>query len=142
MNFYKMVELLQNKEQGYIILINNGNFYIARGRDAILLNKILDLKLSCAEKDVCKVGFPLTALEKYKKLIKRERYSYIIYNFDRTKFKIEKIEKYDGPLKNDIKENKKDCYICKSVLGGYTQKENKYLKAVEELYMREKNEGK
>ena len=93
MKFSEMVKILQEKEKGYIILINSGSFYVARGKDAIILNKELDLKLTCMEKEVCKVGFPIGALEKYTKILKRKRYSYIVYNFDRNLNKLEIITK-------------------------------------------------
>ena len=35
----------------------------------IPVNKELDLKLTCMEKEVCKVGFPIGALEKYTKIL-------------------------------------------------------------------------
>ena len=84
MKFYDLIEMLQEKDKGYIVLINAGGFYIAVGKDAVVLNKILDLKLCCMCKNVCKVGFPKTAIDKYEKLIKRNKYSYIIYNYDNT----------------------------------------------------------
>ena len=49
MSFSKMIELLQNKEKGKIILVNSGNFYIARGKDAVLLHNVLNLKVNCLE---------------------------------------------------------------------------------------------
>lgn len=82
MSFSKMLELLQKKEKGSIILVGSGNFYIARGKDAILLHNILDLKVSCLEPEVCRVGFPINSLEKYTKLIEEKNYSYIVYNYD------------------------------------------------------------
>lgn len=75
MGFSKMIELLQAKEQGNIILVNAGNFYIARGKDAVLLHNLLDLKVSCVESEICKVGFPLNSLEKYTKLIEKKKFS-------------------------------------------------------------------
>ena len=38
MGFSKMLELLQQKNKGYIILANAGAFYLARGKDAVKLN--------------------------------------------------------------------------------------------------------
>lgn len=52
MGFCKMLELLQEKHKGSMVLINNGSFYIAKGRDAVLLHQILGLKLSCIEPEV------------------------------------------------------------------------------------------
>ena len=127
MKFGEMIKILQDKEKGSIVLINCGGFYIARGKDAILLNKILDLKLTCIEKDkVCKVGFPIGTLEKYKKLIKRNRYSFVIYNFDKQNNNLKIIEKYEGSLKNEEKCNKRDWIMCKIGNSGYTEKRKIY----------------
>ncbi len=140
MKFGEMIEILQEKEKGYIVLINSGGFYVARGKDAIQLNKILKLKLTCMEKEICKIGFPINVLEKYKELIKKEKYSYIIYNFNREKNKLEIIEKYTGEFYNKEENSKRDCKICKNVTNGYIE-DDKYLKAIEELYRGEEFEG-
>ena len=47
MGFSKMMELLQEKNRGKIVLCNAGNFYIAIGKDALALHEIIGLKLSC-----------------------------------------------------------------------------------------------
>ena len=47
MGVYKMLELLQAKDKGYIILVNIGSFYITAGKDAVLLHNILNLKVNC-----------------------------------------------------------------------------------------------
>lgn len=46
MGFCKMIKLLQAKEKESIVLVNAGNFYIAHGKDAVLLHNLLDLKVS------------------------------------------------------------------------------------------------
>ena len=112
MSFCKMLELLQRKSKGYIILVNAGNFYIARGKDAVLLNNLLNLKVNCLETEVCKVGFPINALEKYTELIEERKYSYIVYNYNNIEAKLKVIKKYSGKNKNKIKEEKLNCYIC------------------------------
>ena len=61
MGFSKIIKLLQAKEKESIVLVNVGNFYIARGKDAVLLHNLLDLKVSCLETEICKVGFPLNS---------------------------------------------------------------------------------
>ena len=75
------MELLQTKNKNKIVLCNAGEFYIAIGKDAILLSNILGLKLTCLKPEVCKVGFPITALEKYTDLIHEQKYSFIVYYF-------------------------------------------------------------
>ena len=54
MGFCKMIELLQRRNKGKIVLCGLGAFYIARGKDALLLNDLAGLKLTCLEVEVCK----------------------------------------------------------------------------------------
>ena len=121
-----MIELLQNKNSGYIVLVNSGNFYIARGQDAVLLNKILGLKVNCLECEVCKVGFPLNSIEKYTKQIEEKNYSYIVYKYDSKNSKLTKIKEYSGEFTNKETEKRLNCYICKNTVKIY-KKEDKLL---------------
>ena len=136
MSFGKMVELLQQKDNGKIILVNSGSFYIARGRDAVLLHNILNLKVNCMEAEICKIGFPLNSLEKYTQLIEQEQYSYIVYNFDNKLGKLNITKKYNGKKLNTIEEEKLNCYICKNTVKMY-KKNDKYIQAVADLYEEE-----
>lgn len=136
MSFGKMVELLQRKDNGKIILVNSGSFYIARGRDAVLLHNILNLKVNCMEAEICKIGFPLNSLEKYTQLIEQEQYSYIVYNFDNKLGKLNITKKYNGKKLNTIEEEKLNCYICKNTVKMY-KKNDKYIQAVANLYEEE-----
>ena len=139
MGFSKMLELLQNKNKGKIILCNAGEFYIARGKDAVLLNKEIGLKLTCLETEICKVGFPKIALDKYCKLIEEKQYGYIVYNYDNKKNELEEIKIYQGKKKNPITENRACCFICAKTTQVY-KKTDKYIEAVKKLY--EKEEAK
>ena len=141
MSFSKMIELLQNKEKGKIILVNSGNFYIARGKDAVLLHNVLNLKVNCLETEVCKVGFPLNSLEKYTKLIEEKQYSYIVYNYDIKLEKLNILKYYNGKYLNEINEEKLNCYICTNTVKMY-KKHDKYIKAVANLYEEEELENK
>ena len=127
MSFCKMLELLQRKDEGKIILANSGTFYIARGRDAVLLHNILNLKVNCMETEVCKVGFPLNALEKYTKLIEEKDYSYIVYNYDSKLSKLSIIKKYKGKNLNNVKEDKLNCYICSNTVKMYKKIDGKHV---------------
>lgn len=139
MSFGKMVELLQRKDNGKIILVNSGSFYIARGRDAVLLHNILNLKVNCMEAEICKIGFPLNSLEKYTQLIEQEQYSYIVYNYDNKLGKLNITKKYNGKKLNTIEEEKLNCYICKNTVKMY-KKNDKYIQAVADLYEEEYQE--
>ena len=141
MSFSKMIELLQNKEKGKIILVNSGNFYIARGKDAVLLHNVLNLKVNCLETEVCKVGFPLNSLEKYTKLIEEKQYSYIDYKYDSKLEKLNILKYYNGKYLNEINEEKLNCYICTNTVKMY-KKHDKYIKAVANLYEEEELENK
>lgn len=145
MSFGKMVELLQRKDNGKIILVNSGSFYIARGRDAVLLHNILNLKVNCMEAEICKIGFPLNSLEKYTQLIEQEQYSYIVYNYDNKLGKLNITKKYNGKKLNTIEEEKLNCYICKNTVKMY-KKNDKYIQAVadpyEEEYQKQEKETK
>ena len=104
MGFSTMMELLQEKNRGKIVMVNNGNFYIATGKDAVALNKLLDLKVTCLKPEVCKVGFPISVLEKYTEKLSQKNYSFIVYYFSQGKEELEILMDYNGKNKNEIKE--------------------------------------
>ena len=136
MGFSKMMELLQQKNKGKIIFCNAGNFYIAIGKDAVLLNNLLGLKLSCLKEEICKVGFPLTALEKYTNLLEEKKYTYIVYFFDQEKEELEIKKEYEGKYINETQAEKINCYTCKNSTKPY-KKADKYIRAVAKLYENE-----
>ncbi len=131
-----MMELLQKKNQGKIIFCNTGNFYIVIGKDAVLLNNLLGLKVSCIKPEVCKVGFPINSLEKYTDLLIQKRYSYIVYYFDQEKEELQILEDYEGKHKNDLKDKNMNCYICSKNTKQYKQPD-KYMIALSKLYEKE-----
>lgn len=120
-------------------MVNSGSFYIARGRDAVLLHNILNLKVNCMEAEICKIGFPLNSLEKYTQLIEQEQYSYIVYNYDNKLGKLNITKKYNGKKLNTIEEEKLNCYICTNTVKMY-KKNDKYIQAVADLYEEEYQE--
>ena len=136
MGFSKMLELLQEKNKGYIILANAGAFYLARGKDAVKLNEILGLKLVCMEPEVCKIGIPVNSIETYMKKLEEKEYSYIVYYFNQQTNRLEIIKKYTGKYKNAETKEKKNCYICKNTVKVY-KKPDKYIEAVAMLYEEE-----
>lgn len=139
MGFSTMLGVLQKREKGYIILANAGEFYLARGRDALLLHELLGLKLNCLETEICKVGFPINSLEKYTKLLEKAKYSYIVFHYDKNFHKLEILKKYTGKHKNNIKEDRANCYICTNTVKMY-RKTDQYMEALIEFYEREENE--
>ena len=136
MTFSRMMEQMQYALNGKILFIECGAFYIARGKDAILVNKLIGLKLNCLGQGVCKVGFPKNAVEKYANLLKEKKYSFVIYKINEETQILEKVMDYKGEYLNELKDNSLDCTLCKA--GEYSQ-ENKYSKALEELKKQQKN---
>ena len=136
MGFYQMMELLQKRENGKIVMCNLGNFYLAIGKDATLLHNILGLKVSCIKPEVCKVGFPICALEKYTELIAEKRYGYIVYDFDQKKEELRILESYEGENTNKSTNSNINCYICSKSTQKY-KKTDKYILALSKLYEKE-----
>ena len=139
MSFSKMMELLQIKNKGKIVFVNAGNFYIAVGKDAVLVHKILDLKTTCMKPEICKVGFPINSLEKYTEILSGKKYSYIVYYFNQETEELEVVSEYNGKYRNEIKERNINCYICKHSVK-YYKAEDKYIKAIARLYDKERKE--
>ena len=138
------MELLQIKNEGKIVICNAGNFYIAIGKDAVLLSEMLGLKQTCFKPEICKVGFPISSLEKYMGLIKEKEYSYIVYYFNKEKGELEILLEYEGKNKNEMYIERLNCYMCKHNTMPY-KKEDKYMLALAKLYEKEtekKKEGK
>ena len=138
-----MMELLQKRNKGKIVLCNVGEFYIAIGKDAIILNNLLGLKLTCLKPEVCKVGFPIASLEKYTELIQEKRYSYIVYYFNQKNTTLEILLEYKGKKINELTNQNNNCYICSKGTKRYKETD-KYIEALAKLYQEEieKNEVK
>ena len=139
MAFSQMMELLQEKNKGKIVICNIGNFYVAIGANAVLLNDLIDLKVSCFKPEICKVGFPINALEKYTDLIQEKDYSYIVYYFNQQNEELEVLKEYKGKYTNEIKKENINCYICSKSVGKY-KKADKYIIALSKLYEKEQEE--
>ena len=68
MGFSKMLELLQEKNKGYIILANAGAFYLARGKDAVIM---FEIELENKSK-IKVIGYNKIADKCYKELEKED----------------------------------------------------------------------
>ena len=108
-----MMELLQIKNKGKIVFVNAGNFYIAVGKDAVLLHKLLELKTTCMKQEICKVGFPINSLEKYSEILCSKKYSFIVCYFNQENEGLEVVIDHNGKFKNHEERNKASCKQCK-----------------------------
>lgn len=127
-----MLSNLQKINVGKIVLVKIGIFYIAKGKDAVLLNKIINLKPTCLEKEICKVGFPVRALNKYIGKLKELGYGYIAYDYDSKENKLTQIMRNEGKA-NKEEEERVNCLMCKNNIN-YYKKEDKYMEALREFY--------
>lgn len=96
MAFSHMLNILKEKEKGTIVLVRLGSFYVAVGEDAVLLHKKLDLKCTCFKMNICKVGFPVIALDKYVEKLNETKYSYVIYDYDAKNVELMEITRKRG----------------------------------------------
>ena len=105
------IEKLQEKNEGKIILMKSGIFFIAIGKDAVVLHEVLGLKTTCIKERICKVGFPVRNVEKYIRLLNENDLSFIIY-IKNEENQIEELYKNEG---KDVNEFRK-CLDCKECL--------------------------
>ena len=119
MKFVQEIEKLQKENEGSIIIAKNGIFFVAIGKDAIILNEELGLKLTCMRKELCKVGFLVKNVEKYIEKLEKLGYSFILY-VKNEKDELEEIYRYKG--KNT--EETKSCLECTSCTNRKEQEED------------------
>lgn len=113
MRFSKKVEEIKNKEEnkGKIVLVRCGIFFIAIGADAILLNRLYGLKVTCFKENICKVGVPVSFALKYLELIEKDGYSYVLYDYEKITKQLIPQYRYEGIL-NIEKATCKQCKEC------------------------------
>ena len=63
MKMVEEMEKLQQENAGSIILVKNGIFFVAIGKDALTLHDEIGLKLTCMKPELCKVGFLVKNVE-------------------------------------------------------------------------------
>lgn len=84
LKYTELLEKLQEENKDHIILMKNGIFFVAIGRDAIELNKLLGLQLTCMREGLCKVGFQIKSLEKYISKLKDTKKSFQVYTYNKN----------------------------------------------------------
>ena len=84
MKFLEMVEALQKEEKNLntIIFVKCGVFFVAIGKDTILLHKILGLNVTCIKPEICKVGIPISNCIKYTDKLEKLEYGYTLYDYN------------------------------------------------------------
>lgn len=137
MSFSNMLEILQEKNKGKIVIVRIGTFYIATGKDAVLLHNKLNLKCTCFKNNICKVGMPISSIEKYIQKLDSIKYSYIIYDYNKEKKELKELYSKIGKS-NKTKEKNINCLICKGI---DVYKDDEYMEALLKLLNEEKENG-
>lgn len=119
MKFSERVEEIKNdkENEGKIVLVRCGIFVIAIGNDAILLNELYGLKVTCFKDYVCKVGIPVSFVLKYLDLIEEKGYGYVLYDYGKSTKELVKRYNFEG-AKNTETKTCKSCRDCTNYKGG------------------------
>lgn len=111
MKLTDIIEKLQKQNPESIVLVKNGIFFIATGKDAITLSNEMGLKLTCMKENLCKAGFLVKSVEKYIRSMKEKDLSFIIYMVDKQTAEAKEIFKNEGKAV-DEKRSCLDCSKC------------------------------
>ena len=119
MKFSKRIEEIKNKEEnkGKIVLVRCGIFIIAIGNDAILLNELYGLKVTCFKENICKVGIPVSFVLKYLDLIEEKGYSYVLYDYGKDTKELIPQYRFDEGQINTEEKTCKQCKECPNYKG-------------------------
>ena len=98
LNIVKDLEKLE-ENQGYLILVRCGAFFVSIGVNAVILANELGLNAICMVKGICKVGIPLNSIYDYIKRLEELDYSFVIYNYSKDEM-IENGKKYAEMYRN------------------------------------------
>ena len=71
-------ESLKKVDSSYIYIFRVGIFYNIINEDAKIINEKLGLKLTSLGPNISKCGFPVSTLDKYKKILKEKELKYKI----------------------------------------------------------------
>ena len=114
MKFLEMVEKFQNLKENKekVLLARCGVFMVAIGKDAILLYKVLKLKVTCIKAGVCKAGIPVSYTLKYTNILEELGYGYVIYDYDSKNKTFNRKFEFEG-AKNPETARCMDCKNCK-----------------------------
>ena len=123
MKFSEKVRLLKKKVGDKILFVQNGNFYIAIGRDAVLLHELFNLKCTCFIKYLCKVGVPVKSLSKYLQPLREREISYIVYDKINGELKVK--EDFEDKNNNTTLFYNLGCEDCKNAIYIYEREEIK-----------------
>ena len=104
--YYEIVKKLQHENKGKIVLVRNGIFYCAIGKDAVLLHNILGYIPVCFKEKICKCGIPVRGIEVAIPKLINSGYGYIIFDYKKEN-RIKSTKEYVENLKKLAQEREK-----------------------------------
>ena len=113
LKFNEIVEELQNRNEGYLVLVRCGIFFVGVGKDAVILQNITNLKPVCLKEGICKCGVPVETFDRFIHKLKRENdIAIVIYDYNKDDLnKYKEIARIEG--KRIYETGKcKDCNKC------------------------------
>lgn len=115
MKFYEIIKKLQEENKGYITLVKCGVFFVAIGKDAVILSERFGLNVICFKDGMCKCGIPESKIGKFMQKMAEKEMSFTIYVYNKDDIgeKVKKTFQYDKKI---IEEDRicLDCTNCKN----------------------------
>ena len=90
--------------------------------------------------NICKVGFPVIALEKYVEKLNQTKYAYVIYDLDKEKAELKEVARKKGKHNKET-DKSTNCLFCGQIDKRY-EKTDKYVLALNKLLEQELNDMK
>ena len=138
MKYTEIIEKLQKEEKGKIIIVKFGAFFVSLGKDAVIMHKLLGLKITCQKSKICKVGVPVSSIFNYVDSLEKLGYNFNIYSYE-SKTKEIKLE-YTFEGKEIYEDN--SCLDCKKCSGYNPWKDDDQRAIFKKLAERSKKDGK
>jgi len=89
--FIEKVRKLQEENLGKIILVRSGIFFCGFGKDAVIMNKLINYKPVCIQEGICKIGIPVSCFKDVIPRLVETGYSYIVYDYTKGTGEIKEI---------------------------------------------------
>ena len=138
MKYTEIIEKLQKEEKGKIIIVKCGAFFVSLGKDAVILNKLLGLKITCQKSKLCKVGVPVSSILNYVDSLEKLGYSFNIYSYESKTKEIKLEYTFEG---KEIEESR-SCLECSKCSRYNLWKDNNERAIFKKLGERSKKDGK
>lgn len=94
MRFIEIYRKLEEENEGYMLLVKSGIFFIGVGKTAKILAIQIGLKPICIQPQVCKIAIPTRCMGAYISRIAEFRKAFVLYDYSKKGFQEENFKKY------------------------------------------------